>query len=108
MKNFKWEYLTEKIAYERRVRDAKLRASLVQAKKDNQEMVKLIEKTKVQDIVSERKRKQGNEGEGAGQKSSFQESASKKFRQQKAIGKDYDDSGNKVDKQVLSKIFSKK
>lgn len=72
-------------------------------------MVKLIEKTKVQDIVSERKRKQ-QEGSTSGEKNSrsFNETIQKKFRQQKSLGKDYDDSGNKVDKQILNKIFSKK
>lgn len=109
LKNFKWEYLTEKITYERKVRDAKLKASLIQAKKDNQEMAKLIEKTKVQDIISDRKRKHSsNEEENNSEKNSNTNMLKKKFRQQKAIGKDYDDSGNKVNKEVLNKIFAKK
>ena len=57
LKNFKWEYLTEKISYERRVRESKLNLAMMHAKRTNAEVVELMEKTKVQKIVHERKRK---------------------------------------------------
>ena len=34
LKKFKWEYLTEKVAYERRVREQKVKASMMQAKRE--------------------------------------------------------------------------
>ena len=61
LKNFKWEYLTEKISYERRVRESKLNLAMMHAKRTNAEVVELMEKTKVQKIVHERKRKRGVE-----------------------------------------------
>ena len=57
LKNFKWDYLTEKFAYERRVRENKLKASMMQAKRSNAEFVELVEKGKQQKYVEDRKRK---------------------------------------------------
>ena len=57
LKKFKWDYLTEKFAYERRVRENKLKASMMQAKRSNAEFVELVEKGKQQKYVDDRKRK---------------------------------------------------
>eukprot|EP01035_Chromulina_nebulosa_P031863 gene31863-42504_t len=38
LKNFKWEYLTEKISYERRVRESKLNLAMMHAKRTNAEV----------------------------------------------------------------------
>ena len=57
LKNFKWDYLTEKLAYERRVMENKLNLALMQSKKSNAEIVELMEKSKVQKIIEQRKRK---------------------------------------------------
>jgi ESF2/ABP1 family protein len=59
LKNFKWEYLTEKLSYERRVRESKLNLAMIHSKRSNAEVVELMEKTKVHNIVQERKRKRG-------------------------------------------------
>ena len=55
LSGFKWDFLTEKFAYERRVREQKLNASMNQAKKQNAEMVQLIEKQHVQKLIENRK-----------------------------------------------------
>ena len=57
LKKFKWDYLTEKFAYERRVRENKMRAAMMQAKRSNAEFVELVEKGKQQRYVEDRKRK---------------------------------------------------
>ena len=57
LKNFKWDYLTEKFAYERRVRENKLKASMMQAKRSNAEFVELVDKGKQEKYVADRKRK---------------------------------------------------
>jgi len=46
LRKFKWDFLTEKLAYERRVREAKLKASMLQAKRSNAEFAEAVEKNK--------------------------------------------------------------
>eukprot|EP00604_Paraphysomonas_vestita_P003364 CAMPEP_0174821010 /NCGR_PEP_ID=MMETSP1107-20130205/5241_1 /TAXON_ID=36770 /ORGANISM="Paraphysomonas vestita, Strain GFlagA" /LENGTH=261 /DNA_ID=CAMNT_0016037523 /DNA_START=42 /DNA_END=824 /DNA_ORIENTATION=+ len=57
LKNFKWDMLTEKFAYERRVRESKLRAAMQQAKQRNAEFIEMVEKDKIQKQIEEKKRK---------------------------------------------------
>ena len=56
LKGFKWEHLTEKAAYERRVRESKMQAAMQQAKRRNAEIADLIEQSKVQKHIEKRKR----------------------------------------------------
>lgn len=69
-------------------------------------MKQLIEKTKVQDIINERKNKkralQENEGTGDDVKIT-----AKKIRQQQLIGKDYDENENRISGGLLRSIFAK-
>merc|ERR1719232_550995 len=44
LKNFHWSHLTEKVAYERRVREQKLRLEFIQARKENSKYAALVEK----------------------------------------------------------------
>ena len=46
LKGFKWRLLGEKIAYENRIRDQKLRRELEQARRENNEFVASVEKAK--------------------------------------------------------------
>ena len=85
----------------------------MQAKKSNAEMVQLIEKTKVQDIIRERKKQkrvaEGNSivDDSAPRDGVDSKTIKRKFKQIKAIGKDYGENENKVDKTVLNSIFAK-
>ncbi|CAB9508569.1 Activator of basal transcription 1 [Seminavis robusta] len=54
---FKWSHLTEKVAYERRVREQKLRVEMLQARRENASYVELVETGKKLDRIEERKRK---------------------------------------------------
>jgi len=63
LKHFKWDYLTEKLSYERRVRDSKINLAMTHAKRSNAEVVNLMEKTKVQRIVEGKKRKREENGD---------------------------------------------
>jgi ESF2/ABP1 family protein len=66
---FKWSHLTEKVAYERRVREQKLRVELMQAKRENATYTQLVETGKKLDKIEERKKKQsGKESVDLGQK----------------------------------------
>ena len=106
LKQFKWEYLTEKVAYERRVREQKVKASMMQAKRENAEFVELVEQNKAHKHIEERKKKRqvDKEEEGAG--------AIKKvrsFRQDKLLGaRNGEGAKGKVGEGVIGKIFSKK
>lgn len=62
LRGFKWSHLTEKLAYERRVREQKLRMEMLQAKKENAAFVGLVEKKKELEGMEERRRKEGKEG----------------------------------------------
>ncbi len=61
MRNFKWEYLTEKLAYERRIRESKINLAMSKAKKVNSDFVEKIEKTASLGHIIERKSKRGRE-----------------------------------------------
>ena len=54
---FKWSHLTEKTAYERRVREQKLRVEMMQARRENASYTHLVETGKKLDKIEERKRK---------------------------------------------------
>ena len=56
LKGFKWRHLTEKLAYERRVREQKLRVEMMQAKKENAAFAQLVEKKKELGGMEARKR----------------------------------------------------
>ena len=63
LSKFKWSHLTEKVAYERRVREQKLRVEMMQARRENASYVQMVETGKKLDKIEERKRKRGEEGE---------------------------------------------
>ncbi|KAI0771990.1 hypothetical protein BD413DRAFT_547488 [Trametes elegans] len=62
---FKWNMLTEQIAHEAAVHQAQLRAELSQSRKEQREYLKNVELARVLDKRAERKRKNGDSGEGA-------------------------------------------
>lgn len=116
LKNFKWDYLTEKFAYERRVRENKLKASMMQAKRSNAEFVELVEKGKQQKYVELRKRKHGGAVEeaavsirrdavtSAGDGSSAKGGVKRIFRQSSGLSS----SGTQyIDKTLLGSVFRK-
>ena len=111
LKKFKWDYLTEKFAYERRVRENKLKASMMQAKRSNAEFVELVEKGKQQKYVDDRKRK--NRGASQDSKSvveklpvnSGEKEVKRVFSQRSVLastGPQY------IDKTLLGSVFAKK
>ena len=54
--------MTEKVAYERRVREQKLRIEMMHARRENAAYVQMVETGKKLDKIEERKRKRGEEG----------------------------------------------
>jgi len=54
---FKWSHLTEKVAYERRVREQKLRLETMQARRETQAYKELVETGKKLDKIEQRKRR---------------------------------------------------
>ena len=102
----RWDYLTEKFAYEKRVKENKLKVAMMQAKRSNAEIVEQIEKSAVAKHVQERKRKRdGEEGAPAAPQESALDKSKRSFRQQHAIGKDYGEHMFKAQPKLLSKVF---
>ena len=110
LKKFKWDYLTEKFAYERRVRENKLKASMMQAKRSNAEFVELVEKGKQQKYVDDRKRK--HQGVSSSSKSivdniisnTGEKGVKRVFSQRNglaSVGAQY------IDKNLLGSVFSR-
>ena len=121
LKNFKWDYLTEKFAYERRVRETKLRASMMQAKRANAEFVELVEKGKQEKFIAERKRKRSeNDGDGptnsrndsietAGNSNGAFNKVKRSFLQQQPISRDAGGINAKyIDDKLIHAVFAKK
>jgi ESF2/ABP1 family protein len=116
LKNFKWDYLTEKFAYERRVRENKLKASMMQAKRSNAEFIDLVEKGKQQKYVESRKRKQDTVDDGRtsneakksnplDESRAAQKGVKRVFRQSSGLSS----SGSQyVDKNLLGSVFRNK
>jgi hypothetical protein len=78
--------LTEKFAYERRVRESKLKAAMLQAKRQNAEFVEMLDKDEAYQHVKKRgKKRQMETGEGAGEQS--QPQRKRNFRQLKGADK---------------------
>ena len=114
LKNFKWDYLTEKFAYERRVRENKLKASMMQAKRSNAEFVDLVEKGKQERYVEDRKRKNGSIDKGSksevSKEASMDSNAGKKgvkrtFRQSGGL---ISNDSQYIDKNLLGSVFGKR
>lgn len=121
LKNFKWDYLTEKLAYERRVREQKLRVAMMQSKRQNAEYVELLDKQKTEQFIQERKRKRDDGiGESHSQSTEIRQSNGvsgadsrkfsklrRRFRQVKPIGKVHGEDEARPDSAVLRHVFAK-
>lgn len=59
LRKFQWAHLTEKVAYERRVREQKLRMETMQARRETTAYKHAVETGKKIDKIAERKRKRG-------------------------------------------------
>ena len=59
LRKFKWEHLTEKVAYERRIREQKMRIELMQARRENAAYAEKVEQGMVLDRIEERRKKRG-------------------------------------------------
>ena len=109
--SFRWEYLTEKVAYERRTREAKLQAALQVTKKQNAEFAELVDKAKIERQIAEkkeRKRKRNNEEDSA-EENKLAEKRTAGFHQVKPIADNYGDTAfSVVGKDTLKKIFKSK
>jgi ESF2/ABP1 family protein len=65
LRGFKWSHLTEKVAYERRVREQKLRVEMMEVRRENASYVAQVEAGRRLDHIEERRRKR-MEGKGDG------------------------------------------
>lgn len=78
---FKWNHLTEKIAYEARVRRDKMVAELTAAKKESSFYMRKVEQAKAIDAMEERKRKRSaNEGAPAAEAGAAAGAKNKRMR----------------------------
>lgn len=89
LSGFKWDYLTEKFAYERRTRETKLNAAISQAKKSNAEFVQLIEKQAVSKLIDDRKGKKRTRNDG--DDTEDPKVSKRNFKQVKVLGVNHDE-----------------
>eukprot|EP00981_Chlorochromonas_danica_P010793 scaffold3412_cov171-Ochromonas_danica.AAC.11 len=110
LKKFKWEYLTEKLAYERRVRENRLRTAMMQAKKNNAEIVDLIERTKVAEAIAAKKKAKlsasssGQKGESVVTRETDRPAFKRKFHQ-RTVSQNEEGVLAKAPKAVLRSVF---
>jgi len=71
LRKFQWSHLTEKVAYERRVREQKIRLEMMQVKKENNTYKNLVEKGEKMERIEERRAKKGKDTVVHGKKWSF-------------------------------------
>ena len=91
LNRFQWSHLTEKVAYERRIREQKLKIEMMQARKENQAYSNLVEAGKTMDRIQARRRKREEKGiTGSGkdakkQKHNEGKKPTRKFKQNKPV-----------------------
>ena len=83
LKGFKWSHLTEKVAYERRVREQKLRVEMMEVRRENASYIAQVEAAKKLDHIEERQRKRLEKNGGGGGKDVGQEAKRRKIKQKK-------------------------
>lgn len=117
LRKFKWDYLTEKFAYERRTREAKIRASLMKARRDNAEFAELVEKGKGRAHAQERINKRKRESASASDEGVSTATASEaggarmmqsKYRQNPVLEVGGSSRSTLVGSDLLGKVFRKK
>lgn len=83
LKGFKWSHLTEKVAYERRVREQKLRVEMMEVRRENASYIAQVEAGKKLDHIEERQRRRQDKQGGSGNKDAGQETKRRKIKQKK-------------------------
>ncbi|CAI5736324.1 unnamed protein product [Hyaloperonospora brassicae] len=97
LRGFKWAHLTEKVAYENRMRDQKLRVAIAQHKKENERYLERVEQAKQFEGMDARKADKKKTG-GGGEKQettddqllhvrrTFQQKTPMSSKQQQSLG----------------------
>ena len=73
LRKFQWSHLTEKVAYERRVKEHKLKIEMMQVKKENASYKQLVERGQTMDKIEARKKRKNSSAEGFDQKFKFRQ-----------------------------------
>ena len=102
LKGFQWAHLTEKIAYENRVRDQKLRLEIAQAAKENAAFMERVEQSKQIDKMEERKKAESIAVPNA------MDNIRRTFRQNAPADKTKQASLGEHSKALLTKVFKKR
>lgn len=112
LKGFKWDLLTEKFAYEKRVKEQKLKVAMDQARRTNEDISQLIEQTKVRKHVEQRhknKRSVDETNSASAAATEADERFSKRVKQAQPLAKNYGETKEaKVGSALISSIFAKK
>ena len=106
LSGFKWRHLTEKIAYERRLREQKLRAEVNRAKRENNAFVAQVERAREIKKMEERKlaRQETGSGSGAANVESERAKIRRNFRQNKPV--DASKVRQQLSDNLLGRVFS--
>lgn len=103
LSKFQWAHLTEKVAYERRVREQRLKIEMMKAKKENQAYSTLVEAGKTMDRIEARRRKR-EAREGPDKSDSARTSGIKKARKFRQNKPDDDRSDKAANAAVLKSL----
>ncbi len=109
LSKFQWSHLTEKVAYERRMREQRLKIEMMKARKENQAYSELVEAGKIMDRIETKRRKReernNNNIDDSGTKrqktSKDERKRLRKFKQNAPVG---DDDNKAVKAPVLKSL----
>ncbi|KAF2152512.1 hypothetical protein K461DRAFT_278743 [Myriangium duriaei CBS 260.36] len=116
LKGFKWDDLTEQIARENKEREARLRAEITKAKRENEGFVRDIERGKMLDTMESKKKgrsgRDGDSSEGATGKvlvrsGDISERPARQFKQKSAKAKRKDQDLPSQQQQASANVLSK-
>lgn len=91
LNKFQWSHLTEKVAYERRIREQRLKIEMMKARKENQAYSSLVEAGKTMDRIESRRRKRGAKDGTSNNNEQNPGKKARKFRQNRPATDDTSD-----------------
>ena len=91
---FKWDHLTEQLAYELKVREQRMRTEIAQAKRENSIYLKNVAKAKMIDAMQEKKKLKDIEPSSS--------TVSRQFKQRRVV----ESATSFEKKKILSKLFA--
>ncbi|XP_024543167.1 pre-rRNA-processing protein ESF2 [Selaginella moellendorffii] len=100
LRKFKWNHLTEEIAYRKAVHDQKLAAEISAAKRERDFYLARVDQSKTIKAIQEKKKRKAGDPQDETSRKTL-----RRFSQTKSVGKNEEDQATRLDLKVLAGVF---